>query len=68
MKPEEYKKSKKELSDIYGDIIRVNRLFSVLVTWIVMSGETNGEEVDALAAAIDYFNRVMEDFSVVMDL
>lgn len=64
MKAEE---SKKELGDVCGDIIRVHRLFSVLIRGIGMSGEINGEEIDALDAAVDYFNHIMEDFSVVMD-
>ncbi|MCI8415715.1 MAG: hypothetical protein HFF00_08840 [Ruminiclostridium sp.] len=67
MKPEECKKSQKELSDIYGDIIRVQRLFSTLVSGIEMDGKASGEAVDALDAAVDYFNRIMEDFSIVMN-
>lgn len=67
MKPEERKKSEKELSDVCSDIIRVHRLFSVLIRGIGMNGEITGEEIDALDAAVDYFNHVMEDFSIVMD-
>lgn len=67
MKPEECKKSKKELGDVCIDILRVHSLFSVLIRGIEMNGEYNGKEINALDAAMDYFNHIMEDFSIVMD-
>lgn len=66
MKPEEYEKFQRDIDAVYGDIIRMQRLFSVLVRGIEMNGEAGGEEIDALDAAVDYFSRIIDSFNVVM--
>lgn len=66
MKPEEYEKFQRDIDAVYGDIIRMQRLFSVLVRGIEMNGEAGGEEIDALDAAVDYFSHIIDSFNVVM--
>ena len=67
MKPEEYKTFQKDIDDIYSDFIRVQKLFSVIMASIDTRGTATPDELDAMDAAADYFNRVMEGFHAVMN-
>ena len=67
MKLEEYKTFQKDIDDIYSDFIRVQKLFAVIVSNINEKGTATPDELDAMDAAADYFNRVMEGFDAVMN-
>ena len=67
MKAEESKTFQKDIDDIYGDFIRVQKLFSVIMGSIDTKGTATPDELDAMDAVADYFNRVMEAFDAVMN-
>lgn len=67
MKPEENKTFQKDIDDIYSDFIRVQKLFSVIMGSIDTRGTATPDELDAMDAVADYFNRVMEAFDAVMN-
>lgn len=67
MKAEENKTFQKDIDDIYGDFIRVQKLFSVIMGSIDTRGTATPDELDAMDAVADYFNRVMEAFDAVMN-
>ncbi len=67
MKPEEYKTFQKDIDTIYSDFIRVKQLLSVVMGSVQQSAEPTGEELDALDATVDYFNRIMDNFDAVMN-
>lgn len=67
MKIEEYKTFQKDIDDIYENFIRAQKLFSLLIRRIEISAKVTADEVDAMDAAVDYFNRLLDDFDAVVN-
>lgn len=67
MKPEEYTTFRDDIDAIYSDFIRVQSLFVMITGEMNASGIPTAQGVDALTAATDYLERVMNDFAAIMD-